>query len=192
MREHTTIKRGLIHRPKCKASLLKNNPRAMVLFYHSPGKYERGKTMANFKWYKVKVVQEKGERYNVDRKISGPYDIHRIARDVLEMDTEAEEVVTMLTLDTKNQVTGIFEVSRGTINSSLVHPREVFKRALLHNATSIILLHNHPSGDPKPSTEDVNMTKRIVEAGSILGVNVLDHVIIGHDRHASLKEMELM
>jgi len=148
--------------------------------------------MANFKWYKVKVVQEKGERYNIDRKISGPYDIHRIARDVLEMDTEAEEVVTMLTLDTKNQVTGIFEVSRGTINSSLVHPREVFKRALLHNATSIILLHNHPSGDPKPSTEDVNMTKRIVEAGSILGVNVLDHVIIGHDRHASLKEMELM
>lgn len=148
--------------------------------------------MANFKWYKVKVVQEKGERYDVDRKISGPYDIYRIARDVLEMDTEAEEVVTMLTLDTKNQVTGIFEVSRGTINSSLVHPREVFKRALLHNATSIILLHNHPSGDPKPSTEDVNMTKRIVEAGSILGVNVLDHVIIGHDRHSSLKEMELM
>ncbi|MFW5649133.1 MAG: JAB domain-containing protein [Candidatus Alkaliphilus sp. MAG34] len=86
--------------------------------------------MANFKWFKIKAVQEKGERYDVDRKISGPYDIHRIARDVLEMDTEAEEVFMLLTLNTKNQVTGIFEVSRGTINTSLVHPREVFKRAL--------------------------------------------------------------
>lgn len=148
--------------------------------------------MSNFKWFKIKVVQEKGERYDVDRKISGPYDIHRIARDVLEMDTEAEEVVMLLTLNTKNQVTGIFEVSRGTINTSLVHPREVFKRALLHNATAIVLLHNHPSGDPKPSIEDISITERLVEAGSILGVNVLDHVIIGHDRHASLKEMELM
>ncbi len=92
-----------------------------------------------------------------------------------------------MTLNTKNNITGINVVSIGSLNSSLVHPREVFKAAILGNAAAIILAHNHPSGDPSPSPEDLEITRRLVEAGKILGIEVLDHVIIG-DRWESLKE----
>ena len=94
----------------------------------------------------------------------------------------------LITLDTKNNITGIFTVSTGSLNASIVHPREVFKRAVLQNAASIIICHNHPSGDPTPSQEDINTTKRIYDAGKILGIELLDHIIIGDNDYISLKE----
>ena len=94
--------------------------------------------------------------------------------------------MVMLVLDIKNNVRGAFEVSRGGLNASIVHPREIFKRALLLNAASIILAHNHPSGDTTPSREDINITKRLVEGGKILGIEVLDHIIVG-DNYMSFK-----
>jgi DNA repair protein RadC len=78
-------------------------------------------------------------------------------------------------------------VSVGGLASSLVHPREVFKPAIKRSAASVILIHNHPSGDPTPSAEDVNITKRLIESGKLLGIEVLDHIIIGDGRYVSLK-----
>lgn len=148
--------------------------------------------MTNISLLGLRIVKEKSGRYDIDRKITGPTDIHRVAVEVLELDTYTEEVFSIITLDTKNKITGTFIVSQGTINASLVHPREVFKRALMQNASAIILLHNHPSGDPHPSKEDVNITRRLAEAGKLIGVEVLDHVIIGDNNYVSFKEMNLM
>ena len=87
----------------------------------------------------------------------------------------------MMTLNTKNKTIGLNMVSVGSLNSSIVHPREVFKLAILQNARSIIVAHNHPSGDTNPSKEDIESTKRLVEAGKILGIDVLDPLVIGDD-----------
>jgi DNA repair protein RadC len=105
---------------------------------------------------------------------------------------ERQEVFKALLLDTKNKVIKNVEISRGTLDSSLVHPREVFAPAVSAIAASIIVAHNHPSGDPTPSSEDIQVTSRLVEAGRILGIDVLDHLVIGHNRWVSLKERGLM
>ncbi|MEW9673574.1 RadC family protein [Ammoniphilus sp. 3BR4] len=89
-------------------------------------------------------------------------------------------------------MTGVEKVSVGSLNSAIVDPREVFKAAILHNAASIIVGHNHPSGDPTPSREDLSVTNRLVEAGKILGIEVLDHLILGEERFQSLKESGMM
>lgn len=89
-------------------------------------------------------------------------------------------------------LTSVFELSHGTVKMSVVSPREVFQKALLANAVAIVLLHNHPSGDPTPSKQDINVTKRLMEAGDIIGVNVLDHLVIGRPGYFSLKENELV
>lgn len=88
----------------------------------------------------------------------------------------------------KNVIHGVFELSHGNVNSSIFGVREIFQKALLVNAVSIILLHNHPSGNPQPSIQDIESTKRAVEAGRIVGVEVLDHLIIGDTSYVSLKE----
>lgn len=91
-------------------------------------------------------------------------------------------------LDTKNQIIGVDDISIGNLNSSIVHPREVFNVAIRKSANSIILLHNHPSGDPTPSIEDIKVTLRLIEAGKIIGIKILDHIIIGEDNHISFRE----
>lgn len=91
----------------------------------------------------------------------------------------AQEAFIVLTLNTKNCATGTHLISIGTLNSSLVHPREVFRVGIMDNAASMILAHNHPSGDPTPSAEDIKVTRQLVSAGEIMGIKVLDHVIIG-------------
>lgn len=93
-----------------------------------------------------------------------------------------------LFLNTKNHVIARETMSIGTLNAALVHPREVFRAAIKHNSASIICLHNHPSGDPTPSPEDISLTKRLTEAGQLIGIEVLDHVIVGDGRYISLKE----
>lgn len=102
---------------------------------------------------------------------------------------EEEEHVVVLLLDTKNNVRKKLVASKGTINASLVHPREVFKAAVRESACSIVLGHNHPSGDPTPSQDDIGVTKRIAEAGKLLGIQVLDHIVVSTNGYRSLKEM---
>ena len=91
-------------------------------------------------------------------------------------------------VNTKNEIANLTVAHIGSLNSSIVHPREVFKTAILSNAASIICAHNHPSGNPEPSKEDVDVTKRLIEAGKILGIDLLDHLVIGDGRYVSLKE----
>ncbi len=144
--------------------------------------------MVNISFLNLKVVKETSGRYDVQKKIKSPNDIFNIAQNVIRANEYAEENLWLITLNTKNNITGIFTVSTGSLSASIVHPREVFKRAVLQNAASIIICHNHPSGDPAPSQEDISITKRIYEAGKILGIELLDHVIIGDNKFTSLKE----
>ncbi|MCM1987752.1 RadC family protein [Methanococcoides seepicolus] len=99
-----------------------------------------------------------------------------------------KEHLTALYLDTKNNIIKEEVISIGSLNANIVHPREVFKSALMESSASVILTHNHPSGDPAPSREDIAVTEKLVEGGKILGISVLDHVIIGDGRYVSLKE----
>lgn len=143
----------------------------------------------------LRVVKEREVDYNtgLGLRVTQPEVILNIAINGLQIHEQAEESFYIFTLDTKNQVNGIFEVSRGSLSASIVHPREVFKRAILQNANSIILMHNHPSGDPTPSKEDVNTTNRLVEAGNLLGIRVLDHIVIGDEsNYISLKQENLI
>lgn len=91
------------------------------------------------------------------------------------------EQLIVCCLDTKNQPLNIHVVSMGSLNASIIHPREIFKTTILSNAASIILYHNHPSGDPTPSSEDLSATGRIHDCGKLMGIDLLDHIIIGED-----------
>ncbi len=102
---------------------------------------------------------------------------------------EPAEVFGVLCLTTKHRVIAYHEVSRGTLESTLVHPREVFTGAVLAHAAALIACHVHPSGDPAPSAADLGITKNLVAAGEILGIAVLDHIIIGDNRYYSFREM---
>lgn len=103
-----------------------------------------------------------------------------------------QEHFVCLYLNTKNQVLHKQTIFIGSLNASIVHPREVFKEAFRRSAASIICLHNHPSGDPSPSREDIEVTKRLVECGRIIGIEILDHLIIGDNKYVSMKEKGLM
>ena len=103
---------------------------------------------------------------------------------------KSREIVKLLLLDTKNNIITDVMVSEGSLNASIVHPREVFLEAIKRSANSIILVHNHPSGDPTPSHEDHKITKRIQESGRLLGIELIDHIIIGDGKYCSFKEMQ--
>jgi DNA repair protein RadC len=102
-------------------------------------------------------------------------------------DTDREQFVAVL-LNVRLKVLAINTVSVGTLSQSLVHPREVFKPAILAGAHAVIVAHNHPSGDPEPSVEDMQITRRLAAAGTLLGIEVVDHVIVAEDSHVSLRE----
>jgi len=102
------------------------------------------------------------------------------------------EVFTLLVLDAKNAVKCDLELSAGTLNASLVHPREVFKAAIDRMAASVIVVHNHPSGNPEPSREDIEVTRQLAEAGRIVGIPLHDHIIVAGDRYTSLAERGLL
>src|SRR6056297_908717 len=143
----------------------------------------------NVQKYSLRVVKENGGRYDLDKEISTPNSAMQVFIKILELSKRTEEVFAMLTMDTKSNLTGVFVVSVGNLSSSLVTPREVFKRAILQNSKAIILGHNHPSGDPEPSGDDIQITERLVEAGELLGIDVFDHLIIGSSSNfVSLKE----
>lgn len=145
--------------------------------------------------YELQLVKEKTLDYALDGRkfrINSPLDAYKVATEVIELQNKAEEECWMFCLDSKGKIIGLHMVSRGSLNSSIVNPREVFKRALVNNASSIILLHNHPSGEPEPSAEDINITEILEDAGKILSIDVLDHIIVGDMKYVSLKERALM
>ncbi len=130
--------------------------------------------------YKLMLVRESGSDYSLKTKASSSRAVAQFAKSLIPEGTPHEEV-WVIGLDNKNQVMGSSRVSQGTLNQSLIHPREVFKSLVLMNSASFILVHNHPSGDPKPSPEDHEVTKRIKAAADIMAINLTDHVILGEE-----------
>ncbi|WP_105617982.1 RadC family protein [Vallitalea okinawensis] len=119
-------------------------------------------------------------------KINSPSSV--AAMYMSEMRYLKQEQFRLICLDTKNQIIADKIMTIGSVNASIVHPREIFIEAIRHGAVNLIMVHNHPSGDPTPSREDRLITKRVVECGELLGIKVLDHIIIGDGRYISLKE----
>ena len=138
----------------------------------------------------IKLIKEKTAVYHDGRRaIKNPDLLYALGKQVLnEYIEEDREAFATILLDTKLKPIGHYVVSTGTLNQSLVHPREVFKKAIVASAHAITLIHNHPSGDANPSNEDIQVTQRLVEAGELVGIEVLDHVIVGDDNYYSFKE----
>ena len=133
----------------------------------------------------IKMVKESSFLYQT-RTISSPNDAYEMIREQLK-DLDREQFI-IACLNTKNEPTNISVVAVGTLNKAIIHPREVFKTAILSNAANVIAFHNHPSGDTEPSQQDIQLTNRLYEAGELLGIKLLDHLIIGDGTFTSLKE----
>ncbi|MEI6639990.1 MAG: JAB domain-containing protein, partial [Chlorobium sp.] len=132
--------------------------------------------------YGIRLVRESQIIYT--KGINGAEMVVGLCK-TIGLQERASEELHVFYLNTKNDVIGMELVSKGTLNASLVHPREVFKGALLANANSIMVVHNHPSGNPEPSRADRDVTTKLIEAGNILDINLLDHIIIGNNQHFS-------
>ncbi len=122
-----------------------------------------------------------------DRPVRSPEDVAGVLREMAR--TLDHERFWTLHLDTRNRVKGVpLEISKGILDASLVHPREVFKPAIQSGCAALVLVHNHPSGDPTPSAEDIRITRQIVQAGQVIGIKVLDHVVLGRSDTAGAKD----
>ncbi|MGX4583029.1 JAB domain-containing protein [Paenibacillus chitinolyticus] len=139
----------------------------------------------------LRMVRESTSILYPNRVIRSPKDAADLFRQFIgDCDRES---FCILCLNTKNEPTALHQVSTGTLNASLVHPRETFKLAILANSASIIACHNHPSsGQPDPSPEDVELTQRLRNSGCLLGIDLLDHIILGDRNFVSMKERSLM
>lgn len=136
-----------------------------------------------YRAYKEIIKQDKNQKMN------NPLSIYKFCSDMILMKSE---IVRAVFLNTKLEYLGFKNVSKGTLDGSLVHPREVFREAILKNASSIILVHNHPSGNPDPSDEDKRITEKITDSGKLIGINLLDHIIIGKGRFYSFKAKRII
>ena len=153
---------------------------------------ERG--MGQAKSAQLKAALELGRRLSSTQPeeravIRSPEDVANLL--MADMSVLDQEQLRVLHLTSKNHVISIFEVYKGNVNTSLIRPSELFREAVRENCPAIIVVHNHPSGDPEPSREDISVTEQIVAAGRVLNIEVLDHIIIGRQRYESLKERGL-
>ncbi|MEJ2758915.1 MAG: DNA repair protein RadC, partial [Anaerolineales bacterium] len=142
----------------------------------------------------IKAAIELGRRLSLEApeerpSIGSPRDAADLV--MFEMQALEKEHLRVILLDTRNHVIEIYEVYRGSLNASVVRIPEVFTQAVRRNAASLVVVHNHPSGDPAPSPEDINITRALVQAGKLLEIEVLDHIIIGQGQYTSLKERGL-
>ena len=133
----------------------------------------------------IKMVKESSFLYQT-RQILSPNDAYEMIKEQLEGLDREQFIIACL--NTKNEPTNISVVSVGSLNKAIVHPREVFKTAILSNAASVMAFHNHPSGETTPSQQDIQLTNRLYEAGELLSIKLLDHLIIGDGTFTSLKE----
>ena len=146
--------------------------------------------MGPAKAMQIKALFEFNKRHNLSKQNGKPL---KSAKDVFQYASQKlagndKEYFMVLHLDTRNRVIKDELISIGSLNASVIHPREVFKSAIRESANSIILIHNHPSGDPEPSEEDIEITDILFKAGDLLSIKVLDHVIVGKDKYYSFKE----
>lgn len=145
-------------------------------------------------WVKLMLVKDGSKPLAMEKRINSSLDIYNIATRTLQgyFGGHDREEFVVIGLNAKNEIIFLNSVSVGSLSASIVHPREVFKAAILGNASCLILCHNHPSGDPAPSPEDIDITKRLVAAGDILGIKIMDHIIIGDDRYTSFADKGLL
>lgn len=144
----------------------------------------------------IKAALELGRR--IDRQfetkgqpvIKTPEDVEKLLKGKLR--DKKKEYFTLIMLDSRNHLIRDINISVGSLNASIVHPREVFKEAISASAAAVIFVHNHPSGDPSPSADDIKLTKRLIEVGKLVDIDVLDHIIIGEEKCLSLKEMKII
>lgn len=130
------------------------------------------------------------EKWYKNKKITCPQDVADIFIPIVS--NELQEVFYVVCLNTANQIIKYEKITVGLVNSGMAHAREVYRSAIENNSTNIILIHNHPSGNLEPSREDIQLTKRLVEAGKIIGIDVFDHLIIGHDKFLSMVDKKLI
>lgn len=146
--------------------------------------------------YKTKLTEDK--RITLEKEVSvnypaidairSPENVYELATGYLRMHEESEEYLYLVCMNVKNRITGVFEISHGNVNSSIFGVREILQKSLLANAVNIIVMHNHPSGDPSPSREDIAVTEKLRDAGRLIGIELLDHIIVGDGKFSSLKE----
>ncbi len=149
------------------------------------------KGIGSAKATQIKAAFELGRRLFRETDFKGPVFLssqdvysyyHPLVKDL------KKEIMFCALLDAKNRIFKDCRISEGTLTNSLIHPREAFRNAIRESAASVIFVHNHPSGDPSPSREDISITERLVHTGEIVGIKVLDHIIIGHGKHISLMD----
>jgi len=140
--------------------------------------------------YRISLVRESSLPYHQVPQMRSSKDVSTLLHEYLK-DTDREHFVVFF-LDQKNRITGIHTVSMGSLTASVVHPREAFKAAILANAAAIVCGHNHPSGDVQPSREDRAITTRLSQAGKLLGIQLLDHIIIGNNNYFSFADEGLL
>lgn len=138
----------------------------------------------------VAELTKRKYRGKLPKEIRGPDDV--VALVGKKLTKEPREHFLVILLNARHEVTAVETISIGSLNASIVHPREVFKPAILASAASVVLVHSHPSGDPEPSEEDLSITKRLVEAGELLGIGVLDHVIVAGRGVVSFRSRQLL
>lgn len=135
-------------------------------------------------------ILREGAKYNIDARVAfnNPEKVRNLASEILDLENAAEEYCYVLALDNKCKLKGLYEVGHGTVDVSIVDVRGIFQKALFLGASKIILMHNHPSGDPTPSKDDISLTERVRNAGEILDIRLLDHIVIGYGNYISLVE----
>jgi len=139
----------------------------------------------------IKLFQSLSERYSKEKLegktlLNSPKEIFEYLKE--KIGKEKKEHFVILYFDTKNKLI-VDEISVGILNASLIHPREVFNKAILNNASHIVIAHNHPSSDPTPSQDDITTTKRLIEAGKIIGISIVDHIIVTKNNYSSCVEL---
>jgi len=176
--------------------VLRENEKGLLnLVNATPESLNKYHGISNAKAATLLAAVELGKRISTTKaedtfKITSPQDVSALVME--DMRYYKKEYFKIILLDTKNKVIDIITISIGSLNSSIVHPREVFLEAVKKSSASIVLLHNHPSGEVQPSREDINITQRLIKAGEIMGIKVLDHIIIGDGKYLSFKEENII
>jgi len=135
------------------------------------------------------ISEDLPEYLRKTRRVTSSREVYQMFKHLM---TNPREVFLCLHLDSKNKIVCVDHVSQGSLNASIVHPRELFSSAILSASAALILIHQHPSGDPEPSREDIELTERLVEGAKLLGIRILDHIVIGEDRYISFADRGIL